>query len=142
MSAVQRAVSTLSFSASIKIISTERSIIQTWSGTDWGYSLAVSEKIDTALSGDFDAMIVCGSQRSVDKLALNPHSTRFVEGFNDTQKPIIAINEAVNFIKDILLESDLPHVLEINDADLDASVIATQIFDFIANSVEDVVLAA
>lgn len=141
ISTLQRAISTAPFKATIKIISTERSLIQTWAGADWGFSMAVNEKVDTALSADFDALVVCGTQRSIDKLAMNPHSTRFVEGFYNSSKPIICADEGIEFIKDILLEPVLNNVLQIENSK-EESDIASKVFDFIATSESDIALAA
>lgn len=143
MSAMQKLVSKQDIPVKLKVISTEKALIQTWSGTDWGYSLAVSQKVDSALSADFDAVIVSGPQRNLDKLATNPHSNRFIEGFHGAQKPIIAVSDAVNFVQDVLLEDSADHIMSVTTVDKDNAMDEAQrIYDFVLAQKEAVQMAA
>ncbi|MEM6903508.1 MAG: DJ-1/PfpI family protein, partial [Pseudomonadota bacterium] len=43
---------------------------------------------------DYTALIIPGGQRSIDKLAANPHARRILTGFLDAEKPVIAFGHA------------------------------------------------
>lgn len=142
-SAVQRLSQSFSEPVTIKIISTEKALIQTWSGRDWGYSMAVNQKVDVALSADYDGIILCGGQRSLDKLGTNPHTKRFIEGFYASKKPMVVLGEGVEFIKDVLLEDFNDTMMMVEDITSDnVNDIAQQALSFIASETQGVSMAA
>jgi hypothetical protein len=143
MSAVQRLSQGLATSVNIKVVSTEKALIQTWSGRDWGYSMAVNQKVDVALSADYDALILCGSQRSLDKLGTNPHTKRFIEGFYASAKPMAIINEANDFIKDVLLEEFNDTMMFMEDVNAEnVADMVSQVLEFVTSMNDEISIAA
>jgi protease I len=51
--------------------------------------------LNTAMGTEFDALVLIGGERGVDKLAANPHARRNVNHFLEAQKPIAAIGAGV-----------------------------------------------
>jgi hypothetical protein len=143
MSAVQRLSQSFPQPVSIKVVSTEKALIQTWSGRDWGYSMAVNQKVDVALSADYDALILCGSQRSLDKLGTNPHTKRFIEGIYASSKPMAILGEANDFIKEVLLEEFNDTMLFVEQVNAEnISDVAMQVLEFVTSSENEVSMAA
>jgi putative intracellular protease/amidase len=141
VSTFQRLISNTRTDFIIKIVSTEKALIQTWSGKDWGYSMAVNEKVDTALSGDYEVLILAGSDKSIAKLGSNPHSTRFIEGFQSTNKPIIAISEGVQFLEETIGYSADENIMKVKPESFEAEN-ALEILSFIDGLISDIAVAA
>lgn len=93
---VQRTL--LKTGAKISTVSPENSLANGWLGNGWGHYFPVDAKIDAVLGSDYDMMVLVGGERSIAKLAQNPHTSRMVGHFLDAQKPIVAINEAVSLL--------------------------------------------
>jgi len=92
----QRAL--LEASANVRIVSVENGLVNGWVGNDWGHNFAVDVPLNTALAADFDCLVVCGGQRSLDKLNLTAHTKRFVSGFIATGKPAAFIGDGVRML--------------------------------------------
>lgn len=120
MTAVQRLFSKEKLN--LRVVSTDKALIQTWNGRDWGHYFAVDQRVDEALSADYDALIIPGARRSIDKLRLNPHTRRFIEGFNAAGKCIAALDEAV----ELLIMSDIVKDREIamQDTAIESAIMA------------------
>ena len=96
MTEPQRAL--LAAGAKIKLVSSEQALVNGWHGDGWGHYFTVDVVISDALAADFDALLVPGGDRSVQKLAGNPHTKRFLGGFIDGGKPLAAIGKAVTLL--------------------------------------------
>lgn len=84
--------------ASLRIISTDSGLVNGWDGKGWGHNFAVDAQLNTALGIDYDAVIIPGGQRSLDKLKLTAHSRRFIGSFIAAMKPVICMGEAVQLM--------------------------------------------
>lgn len=84
--------------ASLRIVSTDSGLVNGWDGKGWGHNFAVDAQLNTALGIDFDALIIPGGQRSLDKLKLTAHSRRFIGSFLAAVKPIICMGDAVQLM--------------------------------------------
>ncbi len=87
MATMQKAL--LAASATVKVISPENNLVNGWHGKGWGHYFPVDASIATTLAADFDALIVPDGERSIDKLAGNPHTKRIVKGFTDGAKATV-----------------------------------------------------
>ncbi|NNG02667.1 MAG: peptidase C56 [Inquilinus sp.] len=96
MTEPQRAL--LAAGATIKLVSSEQALVNGWHGDGWGHYFTVDVVISDALAADFDALVVPGGERSVQKLASNPHTKRFLRGFVDGEKPLAMIGKAVTLL--------------------------------------------
>lgn len=96
MTEPQRAL--LAAGATVRIVSPEQGLVNGWHESAWGHYFQVDIPLSTALAADFDAVIVPGGVRGVDKLAGMAHTTRFLRGFMDAAKPVVAIGQAVRLL--------------------------------------------
>ena len=96
MTEAQRAL--IEAGAMTKIISPDAGLVNGWSGDHWGHHYAVDAGLATALSGDYDMLIVPGGQRSLDKLKMTAHSKRFLNGFILSEKPVVMFGDALHVL--------------------------------------------
>ena len=101
MSTVQREM--LKTGATIKTVSTESGLVNSWNGTNWGLYFPVDQQIGQTLGSDFDALIVPSGIRSVQKLGANPHSERIISSMIAARKPMAFIGDAVELLAKIEL---------------------------------------
>lgn len=94
--AIQRAM--IDQGAVLRIVSTDSGLVNGWDGKGWGHNFAVDAQLNTALGIDFDALIVPGGQRSLDKLKLTAHSRRFIGSFMAAMKPVLCMGDAVQLL--------------------------------------------
>lgn len=84
--------------ASVKIISTDQGLVNGWDGRGWGHNYAVDAQINTALGVDYDALVLPGGQRSLDKLKLTAHTKRFIGSFMAAIKPVAVMGDALQLM--------------------------------------------
>lgn len=81
--------------ATIRIISTNQGLVNGWDGAAWGHNYAVDAPLNTALGVDFDALIVPGGSRSIEKLKMTAHTRRFISSFMAANKPVMVMADAI-----------------------------------------------
>src|SRR5690606_33168144 len=69
--------------ATLKIVSTENGLVNSWVGTGWGHHFPTDGNVNTTLAADYDGVYVPGGKRSTDKLKENAHVKRILRGFFD-----------------------------------------------------------
>ena len=84
--------------ASLRIVSTDSGLVNGWDGKGWGHNFAIDAQLNSALGIDYDAVVIPGGQRSLDKLKLTAHSRRFVGSFLAAMKPVVCMGEAVQLL--------------------------------------------
>ena len=84
--------------AALRIVSTDSGLVNGWDGKGWGHNFAIDAQLNTALGIDYDAVIIPGGQRSLDKLKLTAHSRRFIGSFIAAMKPVICMGDAVQLL--------------------------------------------
>lgn len=84
--------------ASLKIISTENGLVNSWTGTSWGHHFPTDGNVSSMLAADFDGLYVPGGKKSVDKLKDNAHVRRIMRGFFDAGKPMMLMGCAVEIL--------------------------------------------
>ncbi|MEI6556929.1 MAG: DJ-1/PfpI family protein [Rhodospirillaceae bacterium] len=92
----QRAL--LKAGATVKTISPDQGLANGWHGKGWGHFFPIDLQIGDVLGADFDMLVLPGGERSVGKLALNPHTRRIVGHFLDAGKPIAAIDQGLSLL--------------------------------------------
>lgn len=85
----------LEMGATIRLISTNQGLVNGWDGNAWGHNYAVDAPLNTALGVDFEALVIPGGTRSVEKLKMTAHTRRFIGSFMAANKPVIAMGDAV-----------------------------------------------
>ena len=96
MTEPQRAL--LAAGATVKLVSAEQALVNGWHGESWGHYFPVDVQISNALAADFDALIVPGGQRSIQKLLGTPHTQRLLKGFVDGEKPVALLGAAITLL--------------------------------------------
>ncbi len=84
--------------ATTRMISPDNGLVNGWSGAAWGHHYAVDATLSTALGADYDALVIPGGQRSLDKLKLTAHTKRFISSFLNAQKPVATFGDALHLI--------------------------------------------
>ncbi len=82
----------------IKTVGTGSEAIKAWRAGDWSGTYAISAKLPDARHADYDALVIPGGRRSVEKLKLNESVHAFIQGFLTSGRPVIAYNSAVELI--------------------------------------------
>ncbi|HYE50250.1 MAG TPA: DJ-1/PfpI family protein [Azospirillaceae bacterium] len=96
MTEPQRAL--LKLGAKPKIISPEQGLVNGWHGAAWGHYFPTDKHVGDVLAADFDLLVLPGGERSVAKLANNPHTRRIVGSFMDAGKGVAAIDQGVSLL--------------------------------------------
>lgn len=96
MTESQRAL--LRLGAAPKVISPEQNLVNGWHGTSWGHYFPTDKQIGEVLAADFDLLLLPGGERSVTKLAQNPHTRRLITSFMDAGKGVAAIDHGVQLL--------------------------------------------
>ncbi len=84
--------------AVLRIISTNQGLVNGWDGVGWGHNFAVDAPLNTALGVDYDALIIVGGERSLDKLKLTAHTRRFIGSFMASEKAVIVMEDALGLM--------------------------------------------
>ncbi|MFV3127678.1 DJ-1/PfpI family protein [Niveispirillum sp. KHB5.9] len=92
----QRAL--LKAGAKPKVISPEQGLVNGWHGASWGHYFPTDRHVGEVLAADFDFLVLPGGDRSVAKLAANPHTRRIVGSFVDSGKGIVAFGKGVELL--------------------------------------------
>ena len=101
--------------AVLRIISTNQGLVNGWDGVGWGHNFAVDAPLNTALGVDYDALIIVGGTRSLDKLKLTAHTRRFIGSFMAAQKPTIVMEDALHLM---IHTEQLNHCVVTGDASM------------------------
>jgi protease I len=96
MTEPQRAL--LKAGATLKIVSPEQGLVNGWHGQAWGHYFPVDCSVNDVLAADFDMLLVPGGERSTAKLKQSAHCRRIVGNFMDADKPIAAVDHAVELL--------------------------------------------
>jgi protease I len=74
-----------------EILSPKSGKVKAWKFKDWGDSFAVDRTLDRTDPGEFDALLLPGSQMNPDNLRTEEKAIEFVRAFAVSGKPIAAI---------------------------------------------------
>lgn len=96
MTEPQRAL--LKAGAKPKIISPEQGLVNGWHGSAWGHYFPTDRHVGDVLAADFDLLVLPGGDRSVAKLASNPHTRRIIGSFMDAGKGVAAFGRGVELL--------------------------------------------
>ena len=77
--------------ATVDIISDKEGEIKAWNKTDWGKSIKVDKKVDSAHVQDYDALVLPGGVMNPDTLRIHTVAVNFVKAFFERSKPVAAI---------------------------------------------------
>jgi protease I len=77
--------------AKTRVVSPRPDKVRGWDMTEWGDSVAVDVRLDSARPDDFDALLLPGGVMNPDKLRMQPKAVQFVRAFFDANKPVAVI---------------------------------------------------
>jgi protease I len=80
--------------AAVDIISFKKGHIKGWKDKNWGNVFNVDKSLETALSADYDILVLPGGVINSDALRVNELAVKFVTEFFEQGKPIAAICHA------------------------------------------------
>lgn len=80
------------------VVAPEQGLVNGWQDNAWGHYFPVDSQIGSIMGSDFDALILIGGERGVEKLKANLHTRRLVNHFLDAEKPIAAIGAGVSLL--------------------------------------------
>lgn len=91
--------------AQIKIVSPEKGVVNSWHDGNWGHFFPANSHLPTSMSHHYDAVIVPGGTRHIERLVVNPQTARFMRGFMEDNKPVALFEDAAKILAvDNLLE--------------------------------------
>lgn len=82
----------------IRIISMDNGLVNSWKEGGWGLHFAADQALNTALAADYSMLLIPGGRRSIDKLKLTAHTRRFIGGFMDVGKPVVAFGDSLDLL--------------------------------------------
>jgi len=84
----------------VKIVSMNQGLVNGWSedAASWGHNYAVDTQLNSALGADYDALIIPGGSRSIDKLKMTAHTRRFIGSFMSAHKPVADMGDALGIM--------------------------------------------
>ena len=84
--------------ACVKLVSMNPGLVNGWNeaGQGWGHNYAVDTQLNSALGADYDALVIPGGTRSLDKLKMTAHTRRFISSFMVSQKPVAVMGDALD----------------------------------------------
>lgn len=97
--AVQKQIQTMG--AEITLVSSNQGLVNGWNGSGWGHNYMVDASLNTSLGADYDAVVVIGGERSLDKLKQTAHTRRFVGSFMSAEKPVCLMADAAYLMRDL-----------------------------------------
>jgi protease I len=77
--------------AKTSVVSPQSGKVRGWNMTDWGETVPVDVRLDSAKPDDFDALLLPGGVMNPDKLRMQPKAVAFVRAFFDAHKPVAVI---------------------------------------------------
>lgn len=88
--------------ATVKIISMNQGLVNGWHMMDasegWGHNYAVDTQLNAALGVDYDALVIPGGMRSMEKLKMTAHTRRFIGSFMGANKPVAVMGDALDIM--------------------------------------------
>ena len=92
--------------ADVKIVSPEKGVVNSWHGNGWGHFFPANAHLATSMSHHFDAVIIPGGSRHVNRLISDPQTARFMRGFMEDNKPVALIEDASKVLAEAGLLED------------------------------------
>lgn len=87
--------------AQMVLVSSNQGLVNGWDGSGWGHNHAVDVPLNTALGVDYDAVVVIGGERSLDKLKQTAHTRRFINSIMGADKPVCLMADAAYLVRDL-----------------------------------------
>lgn len=109
--AIQKQIQTMG--AQMSLVSSNQGLVNGWNDAGWGHNYMVDAPINTALGVDYDAVVVIGGERSLDKLKQTAHTRRFIGSVMGSAKPVCLMGDAAYLMRDM----EMPEDCKVSDAE-------------------------
>lgn len=90
-----------SMGVNVRIVGITTGLVTSWNGAGWGLHFAPDSALSESLSADYDAILIPGGHRSIEKLKLTAHTARFLRGFVEMGKAVVVCDSAVSLLLDM-----------------------------------------
>ena len=100
-----------------QVISSETAMANGWAGNAWGCFYPVDAQLNTILAYDFDALVVPGDKRSMERLSKTAHTKRIIDGFIASGKPVLLTGGMDIYTDTILSEDASVETVYVSEAD-------------------------
>ena len=118
--------------AHMQIVSMDHGLVNGWKDDSWGLHFASDQVLHTALAVDYDILIIPGGARAMEKLSLTGHTRRFIGGFVNAGKAVVAFDEAADLLKTLEFDAqDHPHVLTLSTDGAEAAPVMADMCRFL-----------
>ncbi|WP_373086809.1 DJ-1/PfpI family protein [Sneathiella sp.] len=104
--------------AEIKIVSPEKGVVNSWHGNGWGHFFPANAHLATSMSHHFDAVVIPGGSRHVNRLISDPQTARFMRGFMEDNKPVALDDEAPKILAEANLLNNRTVIANDDDKDV------------------------
>ena len=84
--------------ATTKVVSRANGLVNGWYEGGWGHFFPVDQDLAETLAIDYDALVVPGGSRAVEKLADDPHAMRVLKAFVRAAAPTFIVGDAVRLL--------------------------------------------
>lgn len=86
--------------ACVRVVSMNQGLVNGWNddSNGWGHNYAVDVQLNSALSVDYDALVIPGGKRSLEKLKMTAHTRRFIGSFMSANKPVAVMDDALDIM--------------------------------------------
>ena len=86
--------------ADTRIIASDKDVIKSWDGKDWGGQYAVDTILKKAIPSNYDMLVIPGGSRSINHLKLDQRLNAFLSAFMNTAMPVIVFGNACEILVD------------------------------------------
>ena len=84
--------------ATVTVVSRANGLVNGWYDGNWGHFFPVDVDIVDTLAIDYDGLVIPGGQRSVEKMAEDPHAVRVLKAFMRASMPVALTGDAVGLL--------------------------------------------
>lgn len=80
------------------VVSPDNGLVQGWHEGAWGHHFMADAELADVIASDFSGLILPDGKNSAETLAENPHTKRLIAAFLDSDKPVLAVGNAVSLL--------------------------------------------
>ena len=84
--------------ATVKVVSGANGLVNGWYDGSWGHFFPVDADLASTLAVDYDALVVPGGTRSIEKMASEPHASRVLKAFLREDMPVVMFGDAAKLL--------------------------------------------
>ncbi len=113
------------------IISVNQGLVNAWDeqAQGWGHNYPVDTHLNSALGVDYDALVIPGGTRSIEKLKMTAHTRRFINSVMSANKPVAVMGDALEIMDfvEVVAGRNIADVTE--DSRIDGNLLTGRVDD-------------